>query len=74
VKAQLGWLPGLFWRTEYRFASYDNERLLVRTPSGAPTDFSVNSEKFVQTIRSELVWRFNWGGPVRAYVIFFFEG
>jgi outer membrane immunogenic protein len=62
----LGWLPGLFWRTEYRFASYDKERLLVRTPDGAPTNSSVDSEKFVQTIRSELVWRFNWGSPVRA--------
>jgi outer membrane immunogenic protein len=62
----LDWLPGLSWRTEYRFASYDNERLLVRTPSGAPTASSVDSEKFVQTIRSELVWRFNWGGPARA--------
>jgi outer membrane immunogenic protein len=63
----LGWMPGLFWRTEYRFASYDNENLLVvRSPSGAPTGFSVDSEKFVQTIRSELVWRFNWGGSVRG--------
>jgi|KBSMisStandDraft_5_1062788.scaffolds.fasta_scaffold325944_1 outer membrane immunogenic protein len=58
----LGWLPGLFWRTEYRFASYDKDNLLiVRNPSGARTDLSVDSEKFVQTIRSELVWRFNWG-------------
>jgi outer membrane immunogenic protein len=63
----LGWVPGLFWRTEYRFASYDKDTLLiVRSPSGAPTDLSVDSEKFVQTIRSELVWRFNWGGPGRA--------
>jgi outer membrane immunogenic protein len=60
----LGWLPGLFWRTEYRFASYDKDNLLVVTsPGGAPTHLSVDSEKFVQTIRSELVWRFNWGGP-----------
>jgi outer membrane immunogenic protein len=60
----LGWIPGLFWRTEYRFASYDKDNLLIVTsPSGAPTDRSVDSEKFVQTIRSELVWRFNWGGP-----------
>jgi len=26
----------------------------------------VDSEKFVQTIRTELVWKWNWGGPVRA--------
>jgi outer membrane immunogenic protein len=59
----LGWIPGLFWRTEYRFASYDKDNLLVVSSlSGARTDLSVDSEKFVQTIRSELVWRFNWGG------------
>jgi outer membrane immunogenic protein len=59
----LGWLPGLFWRTEYRFAQYDKDRIDIIGPS---TPDSIESEKFVQTIRSELVWRFNWGGPVRA--------
>jgi len=45
----LGWIPGLFWRTEYRFASYDKDNLLVvSSPSGARTDLSVDSEKFVQ--------------------------
>jgi outer membrane immunogenic protein len=62
-----GWFPGLFWRTEYRFASYDKDNLLiVESPGGARTGFSVDSEKFVQTIRSELVWRFNWGSSARA--------
>ena len=57
-----GWFPGLFWRTEYRFASYEKDNLLiVESPSGSRTGLSVDSEKFVQTIRSELVWRFNWG-------------
>jgi len=62
-----GWFPGLFWRTEYRFASYEKDNLLiVESPSGSRTGLSVDSEKFVQTIRSELVWRFNWGSPARA--------
>jgi outer membrane immunogenic protein len=62
----LGFFPGLFWRTEYRFASYDKDNILIlSSPGGARTDFSVDSEKFVQTIRSELVWRFNWGGGGR---------
>ena len=64
-----GWLPfpGLFWRTEYRYAQYDKDsRPIVFSVNGAPTGVSVESEKFVQTIRSELVWRFNWSGPVRA--------
>jgi outer membrane immunogenic protein len=61
----LGFFPGLFWRTEYRFASYDNDNLAIVRTGGTRTDFSVDSEKFVQTIRSELVWRFNWGGGGR---------
>jgi outer membrane immunogenic protein len=62
----LGWLPGLFWRTEYRFAQYDKDSIDLVTRTGGATALSVDSEKFVQTIRSELVWRFNWSGPVRA--------
>jgi len=53
------WLPGLFWKTEYRFADYgskDNEILF----SGAPIGDTVHSRKFIQTIRTELVYRFNW--------------
>ena len=58
---RLDWFPGLFWKTEYRFAQYgkDNLELLV---DGVPSNVSIDSEKFVQTLRSELVWRFNWGG------------
>jgi outer membrane immunogenic protein len=54
----LSWLPGLFWRTEYRLAQYDRGS---RPVLGAGGDFGVNSKPFVQTIRSELVWRFNYG-------------
>ena len=53
----LGWLPGLFWRTEYRLAEYNRGS---RPLLGAGGDFGVESKPFVQTIRSELVWRFNW--------------
>ena len=34
--------------------------------SGAPTPDSIDAHKYVQTVRSELVWRFNFGGPVIA--------
>jgi outer membrane immunogenic protein len=67
----LTWWPGLFWKTEYRFASYSSDRLTVNCIAAAlcgavgPLSF-VDEKKWVQTIRSELVWRFNWGGPVRA--------
>lgn len=66
----LNWfLPGLFWKTEYRFAEYDSKTLdIVDTTTRLPTGFTVDSDKRIQTIRSELVWRFNWGGgaPVAA--------
>jgi outer membrane immunogenic protein len=57
----LSWLPGLFWRTEYRLAEYGRgSRALLEVGSPAQ-GFSVDSKPFVQTIRSELVWRFNSG-------------
>jgi outer membrane immunogenic protein len=58
----LGWMPGLFWRTEYRYAQYGRDNLPILTNAGAPTGTTLASDKAVQTIRSELVWRFNWGG------------
>jgi outer membrane immunogenic protein len=58
----LNWLPGLFWKTEYRLAQYETDSLpLLVYGTGASTTLSIDSRKYVQTIRSELVWRFNWG-------------
>jgi outer membrane immunogenic protein len=63
----IGWLPGLFWKTEYRFADYGKERVSIfSTLSGIATGDSIDSYKRVHTVRSELVWRFNFGGPVIA--------
>jgi len=56
----LSWLPGLFWRTEYRLAEYGRRGRDI-LDEGSPTGASAPSKPFVQTIRSELVWRFNWG-------------
>jgi outer membrane immunogenic protein len=63
----LGWLPGLTWKTEYRWADYGSRTdTIVTVPGGAPS-FLSSSHLFVQTLRSELVWRFNWGGaPVMS--------
>jgi outer membrane immunogenic protein len=58
----LGFMPGLFWKTEYRFAQYGRDNLPILDNAGALTGTSVASDKTVQTIRSELVWRFNWSG------------
>jgi outer membrane immunogenic protein len=55
-------LPGLFWKTEYRFADYGRDRVAIRDNISGTTEFLVDSEKTVHTVRSELVWRFNFGG------------
>jgi len=57
----LSWLPGLFWRTEYRLAEYGGARRPLLHDGIPQTGNSVDSKPFVQTIRSELVWRFNFG-------------
>ena len=63
----IGFLPGLFWKTEYRFADYGREDVaLLDFPSGTPRGDFIESRKYVHTVRSELVWRFNFGGPVVA--------
>ena len=54
----LRWFPGLTWKTEYRFADYGTERDTVFF-FGTTTPFRfTDSHKYVQTIRTELVWRF----------------
>jgi outer membrane immunogenic protein len=63
----LKFLPGLFWKTEYRFSQFDtatNPALLL--PNGVPSLFNYDMKKYEHSIRSELVYRFNWGGPVVA--------
>lgn len=60
-------LPGLFWKTEYRFSEFDVATNPIRdTATGLPIGASIDSEKWVHTVRSQLVYRFNWGGPVVA--------
>jgi hypothetical protein len=34
--------------------------------TGAPFELT-NSQKWVQTVTTSLVWRFNWGGAVAPY-------
>jgi outer membrane immunogenic protein len=55
-------LPGLFLKTEYRYSTYNTANLPVLTAAGGPTAFGVNSAMYIQTVSTELVWRFNWTG------------
>jgi outer membrane immunogenic protein len=62
----LDFLPGLFWKTEYRYARYGSKDNYVFL-NGVRTDDFIRATKDVHTVRSELVWRFSWGpGPVMA--------
>jgi outer membrane immunogenic protein len=54
-------IPGLFFKTEYRYSSFNTANLPVLT-GGAPNGFVINSTKFTQMISTELVYRFNWFG------------
>lgn len=63
----LSFLPGLFWKTEYRFSDLDTKNNPLRfTATNLLTGASIDAHKYVHTVRSELVYRFNWGGPVVA--------
>jgi outer membrane immunogenic protein len=68
----LSWLPGVFWKNEYRFADYGTRTDAVICTAAAlcgvvgPTAFAERNHPFVQTVRTELVWRFNWGGSTAA--------
>jgi len=50
--------PGWFVKTEYRYASYNSKTIAGNV--GPPTPFLAIKPQ-VQTIRSELVYKFNWG-------------
>jgi outer membrane immunogenic protein len=56
----LGFMPGLFWKTEYRFADYQAQTVTEVYATDGATYGTFDSHKYVQTIRSELVYRFNW--------------
>jgi outer membrane immunogenic protein len=59
----LDFLPGLFWKTEFRYASYGRRNIeFLSDTTNLGIGFGINSRKDIQTIRSELVWRFNFGG------------
>ena len=63
----LNFLPGLFWKTEYRFTSFDSQDVPVLiNGTNLSNGFRERTHFFEQTVRSELVYRFNWGAPLVA--------
>jgi outer membrane immunogenic protein len=64
AEASLG--GGWFWRNEYRYAYYDNTAVPdvnVSSPAAFPAFNSINFKPTVQTVTTQLVYRFNPGGP-----------
>ena len=54
-------IPGLFWRTEYRYSETNRDDLAnFVVATGLPDGNIIHSKKFEQTVTSSLVWRFNW--------------
>jgi outer membrane immunogenic protein len=53
---------GLFWRSEYRYSSFNSADLPINNVVGVQTVFSEHMRPFVQTITTSLVWKFNWWG------------
>lgn len=63
----LSFLPGLFWKTEYRYSKFDTvTKPSLLLPAGLPSAFNYDFSKAEHSVRTELVYRFNWGGPVVA--------
>jgi outer membrane immunogenic protein len=63
----LSFLPGLFWKTEYRYAEFDRANVgITSIPGGFITGVSETERFHEHSVRSELVYRFNWGGGVVA--------
>ena len=62
VEAALPWFGnGWFGRTEYRYAAYGSKTLPdVFNTTGLPVSL-VAIKPYVQTVRSEIVYKFNWG-------------
>jgi hypothetical protein len=57
----MSWIPiqGLFLRSEYRVDSYGSRDIALVGTTGV----SEHADKFVQTITTGVVWKFNFGGP-----------
>jgi outer membrane immunogenic protein len=57
--------PGLFWRSEYRFYSYNSAAIPVFSTGAVATAGLAgveNMKPYVQTVTTALVWRFGWLG------------
>lgn len=65
--ALTSFLPGLFWKTEYRYSEFDRSNVSIGAYPGPVASGLSETQKFREhSVRSELVYRFNWGAPLVA--------
>jgi outer membrane immunogenic protein len=57
----LGFAPGWSVKTEYRLAHYSSQTVGFTSAPAIPGGATATIKPVVQTIRSELVYKFNWG-------------
>jgi outer membrane immunogenic protein len=66
----VNFLPGLFWKNDVRFSSFENRTdtatCTVALGCAVGPTFNQTSRLYEQKATTELVYRFNWGGPVVA--------
>jgi hypothetical protein len=61
LEYQIPWFRGLSSRTEYRVAEYGRQTITnIATVTGAPLVTAEALRPYVQTIRTQLVYKFNW--------------
>jgi outer membrane immunogenic protein len=66
----LGFFPGVYWKTEYRFSDFGSKNVSLVCSSvtcvgggvvlGGPLGISDHTHTYVQTVLTELTYRFNW--------------
>jgi outer membrane immunogenic protein len=67
VEYGIAWLPGLTWKTEYRYSDFRKVDTNILTVPGNAALVGLNTHKASQEVRSELVWRFGGGAVVAKY-------
>jgi outer membrane immunogenic protein len=64
VEYQIGWIPNLTWKTEYRFSEFDRRNNFeYRVATGALTGFYSQDKMYTHAVISTLSYRFSFGGP-----------
>jgi len=58
----LSFMPGLFWKTEYRYSEFDSgNQTILNFGTNVSSGFGDTSRVREHSVRSELVYRFNFG-------------